>query len=134
MPVTIELRPSAIRRSVRPGERYTETLVLRNVGDDRFGYEISAEPTYRAWVDPDPERFAINAGDDRSVTLNLLPPGNAKIGLHQFRVNVVNDDDAADTAAVDVALRVPIPVLWWVMGALAVLAILLIILWQVGVF
>jgi len=135
MSPNIDLHPLEIKKSVEPGERYVETLKVRNVGEDRYAYEVRAERAYRAWVDPDPERFAINARDDLDVTLKLLPPRDAKIGLHLFQIVVTNDEDEADTAHVDVALRVPIPALWWATAtALVLLVILLIVLWQTGAF
>lgn len=135
MSTTVEVSPTEIKRPVKPGQQLEETLTVRNLSDDRSAYQVRAgEALYRNWVDPDPEHFAIEAHDDRAVVLNLLPPRGAKSGLHQFQVLVVNDDDEADRAAVDVELRVPIPPWLWIVLAGIVVAIILLILWQVGVF
>jgi hypothetical protein len=134
MSTTIEVSPLEITKSVEPGKQYEETLTVRNVGDERYAYQARLEETYRAWVDPDPDHFAINAHEFREVALRLEPPHDAKIGLHEFKIIVVNDDNDDDRAAVDVVLKVPIPILWWIIAGVVVVLILLVVLWQLGVF
>ena len=127
MATTISVDPVDIRRSIERGKQCEETLTVSNVSDDRYTYRIEPEAGYQDWVDADPDLFAINAQEDRAITLNLQPPGDAKIGVHRFRVEVVNDDVEDDQARVYLALGVPIPLWWWVILA-AVIVILLTIL------
>ena len=130
MATTISVDPVEIRRSVERGKQYEETLTVGNVSDERYTYRIEPEAGYNEWVDPDPDLFAINAHEDRAITLNLQPPDDAKIGVHRFRLEVVNDDVEEDQARVYLALGVPIPLWWWVILAAVILFLLtLLILW-----
>lgn len=134
MSTTIEVTPLEITKSVEPGKRYEETLTVRNVGDERYSYRVRLEEAYRGWVDPDPDHFAINAHQFREVALRLHPSHDAKIGTHEFKIIVVNDDNDDDRANVAVALKVPIPILWWIIAGVVVVLILLAVLWRSGVF
>ena len=130
MATTISIDPVEIRRRVERGKQYEETLTVGNVSDVRYTYRIEPEAGYNEWVDPDPDLFAINAQEDRAITLNLQPPDDAKIGVHRFRVEVVNDDVEDDQARVYLALGVPIPLRWWViLVAIIVLLLAILIVW-----
>lgn len=132
MSTTINVSPLEIKRSVERGKQYEEALTVGNVGEERYTYRIQPEEGYRDWVDPDPDLFAINAQEDRVITLNLQPPDDAKMGVHRFSIAVINDDVEDDQAQVDVALRVPIPVLWWVILIVMVMILLAILIqWPV---
>lgn len=127
MSTTIEVNPLEIKKSVKPGQQYEETLTVHNVSDERYSYHVQPAEAYRAWVDPDPNLFAINAQEAREVTLELRPPGDAKIGRHNFKIEVANEDLEDDTTEVDVTLQVPVPVYWWVIIAVVVIIVVLLI-------
>jgi hypothetical protein len=127
MPTTIDVSPLEIVKTVKRGEEYEETLNVRNVGDERYSYRVDTEEAYRSWVDPDPNLFAINAQDQRAITLQLRPPQQAGIGVHRFKTEVINDDKEDDRAEIDLALKVPIPIIWWVVIAVVIIIIVLVI-------
>jgi uncharacterized membrane protein len=127
MPTTIDVSPLEIVKTVKRGETYEETLTVRNVSDERYAFRVDAEEAYRSWVDSDPNLFAINAQEQRAITLELRPPQQAKIGVHRFKTKVINDDKKDDQAEVDVALKVPIPAYWWLIIAAVIVIIVLVI-------
>jgi hypothetical protein len=123
-PTTIEIDPSEISKTVKRGEMYAEPLIVRNTGEERSSFEVKAEGEYRRWVDPDPNLFAINAQDEREITLELRPPKGAKIGVHRFKTRVTNSEQEDDQAEVDMALRIPLPPIWWVLIAIVIIIII----------
>lgn len=124
---TTEVSPKEITKSVERGKEYEETLTVRNVGDERTSYDVRPDEIYRAWVDPDPNHFAINASESRDIILQLRVPNDARRGTNEFNISVVNDDNPDDTAEIHVALRVPIPALWWILITILLLLLVLII-------
>ena len=126
-PTTIEVSPSKIVKTVKRGETYAEPLTVRNTGEERSSFDVKADGEYRSWVDPDPNLFAINAQDEREITLELRPPHGAKIGTHRFKTRVTNAEQEDDQAEVDMALRIPLPAIWWVVIAVVIIIILIII-------
>lgn len=133
-PTTVEVSPSEISKTVTRGETYTESLTVRNVGEERSSFDVKADGEYRKWVDPDPNLFAINAQGEREITLELRPPKGAKIGVHRFKTRVTNAEQEDDQAEVDMALRIPLPFIWWVVIAavIVIIIIALIILFMPG--
>jgi len=129
MATTINVSPTAIKRAVEQGKQYEETLTIGNTSQQRYTYRIQTQEKYSAWVDPNPDLFAINPQEERAVTLSLQPPEKAKIGVHRFGITVLNDDVEEDQARIDVALAVPIPFWWWVIFAVIVVLLILAIVW-----
>jgi hypothetical protein len=130
MATTITIDPAEIRRRVERGKQYEETLTVSNVSDERYTYRVEPDAEYQDWIDSDPDLFAINAHEERAIALNLQPPDNAKIGVHRFRVEVANDDAEDDLERVYLVLGVPIPLLWWVILAAVIVALLtILIMW-----
>jgi hypothetical protein len=129
---TTEVSPLKIDKSVERGKEYQETLTVRNIGDERTSYAARPDAAYRAWVDPDPELFAINAHESRNILLKLAVPNDAKRGRHEFNVTVANDDNPDDKTEIDVALRVRIPPLWWILIVTLLLVLVLIIIALLG--
>jgi hypothetical protein len=130
MATTINVSPTEIRRSVERGKQYEETLTVGNVSQERYTYRIQTQKEYRAWVDPNPDLFAINAQEERAVKLGFQPPESAKIGVHRFGITVLNDDVEDEQAQVDIALAVPIPPLWWAILVVVIAVLLtLLIMW-----
>jgi hypothetical protein len=129
MSTTIEVNPLEIKKSVKPGQQYEETLTVHNISDERYSYHVRPAEAYRAWVDPDPNLFAINAHEAREITLELRPPGGARPGLHNFKIEVVNEARSDDTTEVDVTLKVPVPWYWWVIIAIVIILLLALIVY-----
>jgi hypothetical protein len=121
---------------VQPGKQYEEALTVGNTSQELRSYHIQTQKEhqeeYGAWVDPKPDLFAINAQEERAIALNLLPPVDAKIGVHRFGIVVQNDAVEDDQARIDVALLVPIPFWWWVIIAIIVVLLIIVIVRALG--
>ncbi|MGD9147810.1 MAG: hypothetical protein PVI80_19750 [Anaerolineae bacterium] len=126
-PTTIEVSPSKIVKTVKRGETYAEPLTVRNTGEERSSFDVKADGEYRSWVDPDPNLFGINAQDEREITLELRPPQGAKIGTHRFKTRVTNAEQEDDQAEVDMALRIPMSLIGWILLAIFVLIVILLV-------
>jgi len=129
---TTAVSPLKIEKTVQRGGEYEETVTVRNAGDERTSYDVRTDEAYRAWVDPDANHFAINAGEARDTILQLRVPNDAKRGKHDFNVSVVNDNNPDDTALINVVLNVPIPVLWWILIAVVIIVLIVIIVALLG--
>lgn len=136
MATTLKVEPLEIKMSVEPGKLYEESLIVENVGSQRYSYLVDCrQEDCHAWANPTPELVAINAQASYKVVLKLTPPLNAKIGWHKFLIVVANDENPDDSAEVNLALKVPIPAYWWVIFWIVVFVVLLVVFyWQSGAY
>lgn len=131
---TVEVNPPKIRKKIQKGETEEASLTIHNVSGETQDYRVQAEKNYSPWVDPKPDFFPLHADATRAVLLRIAPAPDAKLGTHGFDLLVFNDNDEADQVAIPVEVHVPIPVLWWILGAILLSVVLMLLLWLAGVF
>lgn len=126
---TVELNPKEIKTSLKRGETHTETLSIQNTGaDDDAPFSLEeVERDYVPWVNFEHDNIALSGGETMDVRLTLTAPPNAKIGEHNFKIEVANANDPSDRDEASISLTVPIPILWWILGAIAIIIVIVVI-------
>ena len=98
----------ATQYSVSPGSSTTMQLLLHNQGlvDDAF--RLAIEGLQAGWISTPSPVTELKAGEQRQVTLTILPPATAdsKAGRHPFKLRVISEEVPDQAVEIDCLLTV----------------------------
>ncbi len=98
----------ALQFSVAPGSSASIPIVLLNQGLVEDSFRLSIEGLPVSWVSTSSPVTRLNPGEQKEVTLTILPPREAqsKAGRHAFKLIVTSQEAADQSASVDGTLTV----------------------------
>ena len=97
-----------VQFSVSPGSSATIPVVLLNQGLVEDSFKLSIEGLPVSWVSTSSPVTRLNPGEQKEVTLTILPPRDAqsKAGRHTFKLIVSSQEAPDQSASVDGTLTV----------------------------